>query len=155
MNDDNAVTASDIVMDLRPFLLCSTNPFRCSIDTVMNGTIASTASDAIIDPTENTIVPMTSSTAATASAAVTRRMETFFGGECVRNDLHLHLARMRRDDGTAQGRMPPRAAAAVLLPPYRVAPHSACIYLHFTMHLDITINSVYLCMSFNYVATCT
>ena len=48
-----------------------------------------------------------------------------------------------------------RAAAAVLLPPYRVAPHSACIYLHFTMHLDITINSVYLCMSFNYVATCT
>ena len=52
-------------------------------------------------------------------------------------NLHLHLARMRRDDGTAQGRMPPRAAAAVLLPPFRVAPPSACTYTYFLPCISI------------------
>ena len=57
----------------------------------MNDTTAITASDAIIEPTENTMVPMSSSNAATASAAVAKEMESSFCGEYVRIESALHL----------------------------------------------------------------
>ena len=50
----------------------------------MNDTVAITASDAIIEPVENVMIPMSSSIAIIASAIGIGETDSFSGGECVR-----------------------------------------------------------------------
>ena len=54
---------------------------------MMNGTTAIPAYDAIIESTKNAVVPMSSNTAITASAASTREHGPFSGRECVKKHL--------------------------------------------------------------------
>ena len=65
----------------------STTRWRSSTGTMMNGTTAIPAYDAIIESTENAVVPMSSNTAITASAASPREHGPSFGRECVKKRL--------------------------------------------------------------------
>ena len=69
----------------------STTRWRSSINTVVTGTAAIPAYDAIIEPTEVTIVPISSNTAITASAATPWEHGPSLGRECVKNRLCIFV----------------------------------------------------------------